>query len=39
MDQSLVVFVMAVVALVALNLLASRFGVDSRHKDGAPDLW
>ncbi len=32
-------FVMAILALVVLNLLAWRYGVDSRHKDSAPDLW
>jgi len=39
MTTSLFVFAMVIVGLVALDLLAIRFGVDSRPRDGRPSWW
>jgi hypothetical protein len=39
MDTTALVIVLAVVALVALDLLALRFGHDSRSHGDRPNWW
>lgn len=39
MDGGVWMLIVGILALVVLDLLALRFGADSRHKDGSPDLW
>jgi hypothetical protein len=39
MDASILVIVLAIVGLIVLDLLALRFGVDSRPRDHRPNWW
>jgi hypothetical protein len=39
MDTAVVAVALFVVALVLLDVLALRFGADSRSRDGRPDWW
>jgi hypothetical protein len=39
MDASILVIVLAVLGLIAIDLLALRYGVDSRPRDNRPNWW
>ena len=36
---AVVILVVAILVLIAFNLLAARFGADSRRHDGRPNWW
>ncbi|MEA2515899.1 MAG: hypothetical protein QOF01_470 [Thermomicrobiales bacterium] len=39
MTTGMFIFVLAFLALITLDLLALRFGADSRPRDGRPNWW
>jgi hypothetical protein len=39
MDGGVWMLIVAVVSLIVFDLLALRFGTDSRHKDGSRNWW